>query len=514
MRSKKGFTLIELLAIIVILAIIAVITVPIILNIIENSKKGAVMDSALGYKYAVQKHYVSRLIDNQNEEAVSGYKLVSALSGDFSVSGEQPTSDSWVQLEKGQVVAYSLKFGDYVVTKYKETDAVVEKGNVQENEETRAMRLVMEAANAYVKAALEANSSLGSEDALLVSEISGVTTNLPDSGWIHFDVASNVVSVVDYSLTYGSYSLNYSELNNGDYISTFGSEREKPLVLAGTVKPDGAKYLTAAKEIYYNPNPADGTSGILCDSSDFVSTTGTFSGCMHWYLYSVKGNYANMMLDHNISDLWSYLGAWALENDYKSGLTPIMDGETITGYQIEEGEGSKATSAGITYPGIESFPVWGIRSGQSLIARGPLTLLNYLKSNTSLWKTGIPKVPNVSSTDEYIIPSSSNDNKYQIDYTGYHARLITKVEAEYLGCANTQNSCPEWMIDNLNSSPYGYWTSTLYNETAAWYISDEGVLKNTYTKSNGANYNMTPASNRNGVRPVITVPLTDMADQL
>ena len=41
MKNKKGFTLIELLAIIVILAIIAVITTPIILNIIENAKKGA-----------------------------------------------------------------------------------------------------------------------------------------------------------------------------------------------------------------------------------------------------------------------------------------------------------------------------------------------------------------------------------------------------------------------------------------------------------------------------------------
>ena len=40
-RKSKAFTLIELLAIIVILAIIAVITVPIILNIIENSRKGA-----------------------------------------------------------------------------------------------------------------------------------------------------------------------------------------------------------------------------------------------------------------------------------------------------------------------------------------------------------------------------------------------------------------------------------------------------------------------------------------
>ena len=39
MKNKKGFTLIELLAVIVILAIIALIAVPIVLNIIDDSKK-------------------------------------------------------------------------------------------------------------------------------------------------------------------------------------------------------------------------------------------------------------------------------------------------------------------------------------------------------------------------------------------------------------------------------------------------------------------------------------------
>ncbi len=57
----KAFTLIELLAIIVILAIIAVITVPIILNIIENSRKGAAIDSAYGYRDAVNQYYISEL---------------------------------------------------------------------------------------------------------------------------------------------------------------------------------------------------------------------------------------------------------------------------------------------------------------------------------------------------------------------------------------------------------------------------------------------------------------------
>ena len=49
-KTNSAFTLIELLAIIVILAIIAVITVPIILNVIDNAEKGAIKDSAYGYK--------------------------------------------------------------------------------------------------------------------------------------------------------------------------------------------------------------------------------------------------------------------------------------------------------------------------------------------------------------------------------------------------------------------------------------------------------------------------------
>ena len=45
---KKGFTLIELLAVIVILAIIALIATPLILNTIEDSRKGAFKNSAYG----------------------------------------------------------------------------------------------------------------------------------------------------------------------------------------------------------------------------------------------------------------------------------------------------------------------------------------------------------------------------------------------------------------------------------------------------------------------------------
>lgn len=62
--DKKGFTLIELLAIIVILAIIAVITVPIILNIIDEAKKGAEKNSVIGYGKAVELAYTQYQYEN------------------------------------------------------------------------------------------------------------------------------------------------------------------------------------------------------------------------------------------------------------------------------------------------------------------------------------------------------------------------------------------------------------------------------------------------------------------
>ena len=85
---NNAFTLIELLAIIVILAIIAVITVPIILNIIENSRKGAATDSAYGYKDSINKYYVSEL-SNNNKLMLNGTYEVKAngvLNGNFGVT--------------------------------------------------------------------------------------------------------------------------------------------------------------------------------------------------------------------------------------------------------------------------------------------------------------------------------------------------------------------------------------------------------------------------------------------
>ena len=116
MKRKNAFTLIELLAIIVILAIIAVITVPIILNIIENSQKGAVKDSAFGYKDGVNKFYVSKLAQDKDYVIPNKTYTIEELKNmGVSVSGQEPGNNSWVTIENNNITEGCLKFDEYKV---------------------------------------------------------------------------------------------------------------------------------------------------------------------------------------------------------------------------------------------------------------------------------------------------------------------------------------------------------------------------------------------------------------
>ena len=134
MKSKKGFTLIELLAIIVILAIIAVITVPIILNIIENSKKGAATDSAYGYKDAINKYYIAELSKDSKYQMPNGLyqiredgTIVTSADDPYEiqVSGMQPTGGN-LTIENNKIKTGCMTIGDYKVT--------IENGEIKQTE--------------------------------------------------------------------------------------------------------------------------------------------------------------------------------------------------------------------------------------------------------------------------------------------------------------------------------------------------------------------------------------------
>ena len=144
---RNAFTLIELLAIIVILAIIAVITVPIILNIIENSRKGAATDSAYGYKDSINKYYVSELSSNKKLMLNGTYEVKAngVLNGNFGVGenaedrtipidGTKPTSGK-LRYSNNVLNGGCLVIGDYKIT-FKSDGSVdqTEKGDCDDYE--------------------------------------------------------------------------------------------------------------------------------------------------------------------------------------------------------------------------------------------------------------------------------------------------------------------------------------------------------------------------------------------
>ena len=131
--KKKGFTLIELLAVIVILAIIALIATPIVMNTIENSKKGAAERSAENYMDAVETAVAEERIDNvilEGEYTIQSDGSLCPKAGcgeddkdkvSIEMSGNKPISGT-IFIENGLVTTNStMTFTDNYEVSYDST---------------------------------------------------------------------------------------------------------------------------------------------------------------------------------------------------------------------------------------------------------------------------------------------------------------------------------------------------------------------------------------------------------
>ena len=149
-ENNKGFTLIELLAVIVILAIIALITAPIILNVIEDSRKNAAVDKAWGTIDAVRVAYANAQTSIQEvgvpytvyfpkTTSADSHILTTTTGGGYgsgfvgtqevTASGENPTAGSITIKSDGQIIAHDLKFGNYYCSTIETKDATTFNSN-------------------------------------------------------------------------------------------------------------------------------------------------------------------------------------------------------------------------------------------------------------------------------------------------------------------------------------------------------------------------------------------------
>lgn len=126
MKNKKGFTLIELLAVIVILAIVALIATPIILNVINDARKGAFKRSAEGVLKSAKLSYTSSIIKDPSVTDVIYYcDGNNCLANDkqLEVSGSVGIGDVYVYADG--TIAFTLTNESYCAAKYIESDKII-----------------------------------------------------------------------------------------------------------------------------------------------------------------------------------------------------------------------------------------------------------------------------------------------------------------------------------------------------------------------------------------------------
>ena len=114
--KKRGFTLIELLAVIVIMSVVAMIAVPVILNVINNSKKEAIKQSAVGYVDAIEKTILknkTKII--KNSETASLLPILDLVELNVNVKGEVPKTGN-VTIKNLEVKTGKFYYDNYLVT--------------------------------------------------------------------------------------------------------------------------------------------------------------------------------------------------------------------------------------------------------------------------------------------------------------------------------------------------------------------------------------------------------------
>jgi type IV pilus assembly protein PilA len=129
--NKKGFTLIELLAVILILAIIALIAMPVILNIVDESKKGAFKSTADGIIKAGELEYATDILAGTAQEVTftytNGVESSSVSGKQLNYKGAKPKSGTVIINSEGQVAIAIYDGNNCAEKNYSDTEVKLSK---------------------------------------------------------------------------------------------------------------------------------------------------------------------------------------------------------------------------------------------------------------------------------------------------------------------------------------------------------------------------------------------------
>ena len=285
-----------------------------------------------------------------------------------------------------------------------------------------------------------------------------------DSAYGYMDAVEKYIvssELEDKSIKDGTYSV--EELNsmgvsvkgstpdNGNIEIESGSVKGYDIEIDGYVVINGevekvstTKSFKNGTAVYYNPE-----KGEKCKSSEAVSTTGTKSGCMKWYVFNDKEGNAtvNVILDHNTTAnvAWNSTGNNSEMKEVADALKIDTSTWKNTARLITPNEIAKITR----------HPTFDVnKENQTWFC------LDTNKSDTTNWCSKAQR------TSKYA---------WLFDYT---------------------KECTNYGCNTSDSSNYGYWTNSSYkgNSTHAWDIYRYGYLDSGVVSNGGI-----------GIRPVITI---------
>ncbi|HPF83698.1 MAG TPA: prepilin-type N-terminal cleavage/methylation domain-containing protein, partial [Bacilli bacterium] len=122
--KRKGFTLVELLAVILVLGIIALISVPIVTNIIKESKIKAAQATTYNYVKAIEDEMALKMLDRTNPAVNSFNNNTStkklfigkdSILDNLKVQGQKPTSGIITLDEDNSIKQADLCVNNYYV---------------------------------------------------------------------------------------------------------------------------------------------------------------------------------------------------------------------------------------------------------------------------------------------------------------------------------------------------------------------------------------------------------------
>lgn len=170
----------------------------------------------------------------------------------------------------------------------------------------------------------------------------------------------------------------------------------------------------------------------------------------------------------NISNECAKINNMCTDSQIKSGISmdvSVSKDETYT-FNVIKDDGDNLTL--IMNDVFEDSITWN---------NDPSNILDYLDAKTNGWDNVLDITYTLNGTNSSNFTGCTNyntctENIYTLSTKNSKSRLITIQELVNLGCTNTSNSCPSWLISGLSesSNKNGFWTSTA-NNNQAWIVT-------------------------------------------